>query len=221
MWSRLLALAAIILIPSVAAAQPVPMADPMLNASSKTSEKAVAITCPTDQATTRFVTTATTAFGGNEANLQVFPWGSMVRVSCPENTRFCWGMDPDLQMTTSFWVTDNGSQTTWDLGTDGPGACFDVRAGGAAEQDIKRIVFKPANRPGRRAGFCTGGTGTDRYPCDVDGDCGTNGTCRHNCSTLPTGMWGMCSSPFEFTLGPYLFCRAVSAASACAVEILK
>lgn len=150
--------------------------------------------------TTRPVTKAIAQ--ASVADLQLFPWGSLVTVSCAAQASFCLTQTTTVVIQSGAndgFVVDNGYVNA----PDGIGSCFRVEAGTWRDITVFRRIFDQSTSITARSGVCSGNANTVRYPCRVDGDCGSGGTCT------TAAIDGKPAR--EYIAGAYLVSRAASA----------
>lgn len=126
---------------------------------------------------TAWVNTSTgTAYASGTTNQdnhpQLFPFGTIVSVSCDVTTTLCFTQDwNNITLTTNGWVEDAATSAV-----DGIGACFRVTGGAGRVDAIPTTdMFILAEAPTRRTSYCVYASGTVRptrgWPCNSSADC--------------------------------------------------
>ena len=124
--------------------------------------------------------TNTAYSAGDEATAQCFAWGTRLECFCDARTSACVSMEDD--------VTLGSGATHGEVGDphatipDGIGKCASLEATTwsflwVARELFPRTVISASSPPGYRTSACTAPAGVVGYPCDVDDDCSTGGTC--------------------------------------------
>lgn len=112
----------------------------------------------------------------------LFPYGSLVSVTCDEDTVLCWAHEDAITTSTTGYIIDLDSTGPTTEGTRG---CFKVEGSSYRDNTVFQAPFGPGKLVSQRDSACYTPDNNvypkiRGYPCDVAGDCfyGGDVTCR-------------------------------------------
>lgn len=119
----------------------------------------------------------------------LFTYGSLISITCDDDTVFCWAHEDVITTSTTGYIVDSGSTGP---ATEGNRGCFKVEGSSYRDQTVFQAPFGPGQMISQRDSACYT---ADRnvypkikgYPCDAASDCFYGGDVSCQAALEPEG----------------------------------